>query len=254
MGIDNLLIVAGEDLVNVGVDYIKRVACLMSELFSSVSVEVAPLAENEYRELFECGAEGVACYQETYNSELYKKYHPAGPKRDYKKRLNTHDRAGRAGMRFLGIGSLLGLNDYREEAGYLALHARYLQKQYWKSQISVSFPRIRPCEGGFVPEYQVDDEQLLQMITTLRLFLPDANLVLSTREDPELRNKAVLYGINQVSAGSRTNPLGYSETGNDNVKQFEIADHRTPEEMALFFSGFGYDPVFKDWDRGFRQY
>ncbi|MCX6113480.1 MAG: 2-iminoacetate synthase ThiH, partial [Proteobacteria bacterium] len=257
MGIEHLLIVAGENRKVIGIDYLKNISDVLSEKFATVSVEIAPLEADEYRQLFDSGIDGVTCYQETYNPERYKECHPAGPKMDMIKRLDTLDRAGSAGMRFLGIGALLGLDDFRAEAFFLVLHARYLEKKYWQSSVSVSFPRIRPSESDFQPVFPVTDDDLLHLISVLRLFLPDSNLVLSTRESASFRDKAIFYGINQMSAGSKTNPLGYSvlkdlrmtEAG----KQFETADPRSPREIAGKLSGLGYDPVFKDWDKGFRH-
>ena len=257
MGIEHLLVVAGENTKIVGLEYLKNISKILSNEFATVSVEIAPMDTQEYKQLFESGIDGVTCYQETYDPERYKECHPAGPKSDMLKRLNTLDRAGSSGMRSLGVGALLGLDDFRTEAFFIALHARYLEKKYWKSSISVSFPRIRPSESGFQPLYPVDDDTLLHIISALRLFLPDSNLVMSTRESAQFRDKAIFYGINQMSAGSKTNPLGYStikdmhtlETG----KQFEISDQRSPKEIAEKLSIIGYDPVFKDWDKGFRN-
>ncbi|MBN1115445.1 MAG: 2-iminoacetate synthase ThiH [Oligoflexia bacterium] len=253
MGIEHLLLVAGESKTHAGVNYLKDAATALDGMFSSISIEVAPLSSDEYSYLFKSGIEGVACYQETYNPELYLKYHVAGPKRDIKNRLDTMDRAGTAGMRFLGIGSLLGLADFRAEAFFIAMHAHYIEKKYWRSQVQVSFPRLRPSKGNFIPEYNVTDDDLLQMISVLRLFLPDSVLVLSTRESAEFRNNAIHYGINQISAGSKTMIMGYSGDDTSQEGQFSIADHRSPSEIAEMLSGNDYDPVFKDWDRGFRQ-
>jgi 2-iminoacetate synthase len=254
MGIEHLLIVSGECAKTVGFDYLKDVSSSLSKYFATVSVEIAPMEAAEYKGLFDCGIEGVTCYQETYDPEKYSEYHLAGPKCDMTRRLDTLDRAGSAGMRFLGVGSLLGLNDVNTEAFFLALHARYLEKKYWQSSVSVSFPRIRPSESGFQPPFPVTDEELLHVISVLRLYLPDSNLVLSTRESSSLRDRSILYGINQMSAGSKTNPFGYShDGGGGSGKQFEISDARMPEQMAESLSAAGYDPVFKDWDRGFRN-
>lgn len=252
MGIEHLLIVAGECPKTVGVDYLAVVAKELARMFSSLSVEVAPMTTEQYKVLFDSGVDGVICYQETYSQKSYKEFHKYGPKTNIENRLNTLDRAGSAGMRYLGLGALLGLCDFRPEAFFLAMHARYLEKKYWRSLISVSFPRIRPSESGFMTPYSVSDNELLHMISVLRLYLPDANLLLSTREEASFRDEAVFYGINQMSGGSRTNPLGYSGSTSDNVEQFKISDERTPKEIADKLSSLGYDPVFKDWDRGFR--
>ena len=253
LGIEHLLIVAGECPQTVGTEYLSNVANNLGGMFSSLSVEVAPMGEKEYKVLFQNNVDGVICYQETYSSKMYKECHKFGPKTNMEKRLDTLDRAGASGMRFLGVGALLGLCDFRAEAFFLGLHARYLEKKYWRSQVSVSFPRIRPSESGFNVPNPVSDVDLLQMIAVLRLYLPDSNLLLSTREDQSFRDTAVFYGINQMSGGSKTNPLGYSGSFSKNAEQFKISDERTPQEIATKLSSLGYDPVFKDWDRGFRS-
>jgi len=256
--IQHVLLVSGECVKKAGIDYLCAASKLLSEMFATVSVEVAPLETSEYKALVTAGVEGVTCYQETYDPKLYSEYHPSGPKRVMERRLDTLDRAGAAGMRFMGVGSLLGLSELKTETFFTALHARYLEKKYWRSAISLSFPRIRPSESGFKPPFVVSDDELLYTIAILRLYLPDSNLVLSTRESAELRDKAVFYGITQMSAGSKTEPLGYTadknaENAENAGSQFYIADDRTPAEIALRLGKLGYDPVFKDWDRGFRH-
>jgi 2-iminoacetate synthase len=254
IGIQHVLLVSGESVKKAGVGYLSEVSRLLSDMFATVSVEVAPMETEEYKTLVYAGVEGVTCYQETYDPKLYSEYHVSGPKRLMERRLDTLDRAGRAGIRFLGVGTLLGLSEINTETFFTALHARYLEKKYWRSAISVSFPRIRPSESGFKPPFNVSDHDLLRTIAVLRLYLPDSNLVLSTRETAELRDEAVFYGVTQMSAGSKTEPLGYtsSDSAERAGRQFYIADDRTPAQIADRLSKLGYDPVFKDWDRGFR--
>lgn len=254
MGIEHLLIVSGENKEKVTVDYLCELSRELSLIFSSLSIEVAPMDKDSYKSLFESGIDGVICYQETYSPISYAKYHGPGPKSDMSKRLDTLDRAGSSGMRALGLGVLLGLDDYRAEAFFIAQHARYLEKRYWRSQVSVSFPRIRACSTNFKTPFPVDDEALLLLISAMRLFLPDANLLISTRESKDFREKSVFAGINQMSAGSKTAPLGYTSSASDNKfeKQFEIIDDRSPMEISKRLYELGYDPVFKDWDKGFR--
>lgn len=255
LGIQHILAVSGESRGKIKFPYLSDACSLLAKKFPSTSIEFAPMELDEYKHLFDIGIEGVVSYQETYNTELYAKYHPAGPKKSMPNRLNTLDRAGQAGMRFVGLGALLGLSELAIETFFMALHARYLEKKYWRTSVNLSFPRIRPSETGFIPPYSVSDEELFYTIAILRLFLPDSNLVLSTREAPETRDVAVLYGINQMSAGSKTQPLGYTETKEElhAGNQFYIADNRTPEQIAKKLESFGYDPVFKDWDAGFRE-
>ncbi len=252
LGIEHLLLVSGECPKTVGDEYLIKATKLLRGIFSSLSIEVAPMDEGSYKKLFDNGIDGVICYQETYNPSVYAECHKTGPKSDMQYRINTLDRAGVAGMRFLGLGALLGLSDHRAEAFFLGMHARYLEKKYWRSLVSISFPRIRPSKTGFRPKTTVNDDELLHMMSVLRLFLPDSNLLLSTRENVDLRDKAMFYGINQMSAGSKTDPLGYSGHSS-NCEQFSISDTRTPQEISERLSKLGYDPVFKDWDKGFRN-
>ncbi|MDQ4005230.1 MAG: 2-iminoacetate synthase ThiH, partial [Actinomycetota bacterium] len=172
--------------------------------------------------------------------------HLAGRKRDYRWRLLGPERAARAGMRRVGVGSLLGLSDdWRFEALAVAAQARFLMKHYWRSQVTVSVPRIRPSASGFQPRSEVGDRELTQLICALRLFLPDAGLVLSSRERPDLRDALHRIGITHTSAGSHTEPGGYEHPG-EAEEQFAVADERTPAEVAAALRASGYEPVWED--------
>jgi 2-iminoacetate synthase len=249
-GFRHLLLVAGESPRLIDVAYLEDAARRVSHLFESISIEVAPFDEEGYRRLVHAGIDGMTLYQETYLPSLYRKVHLAGPKTDAARRFDAADRAGRAGFRSLGVGALLGLGPWRVEAFCVAQHARALTKRYWKSRIGVSFPRIRAAAGGFAPLEPVSDADLVQMICTMRLALPDAELVLSTREPASLRDHLALLGITRMSAGSKTSPGGYGqvEAGGD---QFEVVDTRTASEVAAMIEGRGLEPVWKDFDRAF---
>ncbi len=176
--------------------------------------------------------------------------HPFGKKRDYAFRLATPERGGAAGLRRIGIGSLLGLGNFRSEGFFTGLHALFLSRHYWRTQLSVSFPRIRPADGGFKPLHPVPDRQFVQLICALRLLLPDVGLVLSTRESAELRDNLLPLGITQMSAGSCTAPGGYA--GKDqSTRQFAIDDDRSPAEVCRLIRARGYEAVWKDWDSAF---
>jgi len=177
----------------------------------------------------------------TYNREIYQTIHK-GPKSDFNYRLSTLERAGEAGFREIGIGILIGLSDFRTDMFCLALHAEYLFNKFWKSGISVSFPRLRSAAGGFKPSVTVSDKELAQAVFALRMVMPDADLVLSTRENPEFRDGMAGIGITRMSAGSKTNPGGYT-ISNNSLEQFEIADERTPEIIASMLKGKNLDPV-----------
>jgi 2-iminoacetate synthase len=149
-------------------------------------------------------------------------------------------------MRRIGVGALLGLHDdWRHDAIVTAAHARFLMRRYWRSQVTVSLPRIRPSASGFQPRVEVGDRDLTQYACALRLLLPDAGLVLSTREAPELRDGLHRIGITHTSAGSHTEPGGYEHPG-EAQEQFEIADTRPPAEIAASLRAMGYEPVWED--------
>jgi 2-iminoacetate synthase len=251
-GFRDILLVSSEDRQFVNIDYLIELAGKLRDKFSSISIEIYQLSSDEYKQLFDTGIEGVTLYQETYDRRTYKYYHQVGPKSDYDRRLRAPDDIASAGMREIGLGVLLGLADWRTETLALAEHAHYLVKRYWQSHISFSFPRLRPA-------YQVGDSQfrnipsdknLVQMITALRLMFPDAGLVLSTRERAQLRDHLIKLGITKISAGSKTNPGGYSKYS-DAIEQFEVSDSRSPAEIAEMIKQSGLEPVWKDWDKAY---
>jgi len=246
-GFRHLLLVSGEDPRESSLDYLERAVRLAHGRFASVSIEVAPLDEAGYRRMLAAGAEGVVVYQEAYDRNAYAAVHTAGPKKDYDARLKAPQTAARAGMRRLGIGALLGLAPWKQEAMALAGHALRLQKTAWRSTLTLSLPRLRPAAGDFVPAHPVSDEDLVRLIAALRLLLPDAGIVLSTREAPELRDRLALAGVTMMSAGSRTEPGGYEEPEKAEG-QFELSDARSPAEVAERLRSLGLDPVWKDWD------
>ena len=209
------------------------------------------MEQDEYAKLFAAGIDGVTLYQETYDRPTYAKYHVKGPKSDYDHRLESHDRTASAGMRRIGLGVLLGLADWRTDAIALAVHADYLMKHYWQSQVSFSFPRIRPALNVLSDsENLVADKGLVQMMLALRLCFPDAGIVLSTRERASLRDELVKLCVTRMSAGSKTNPGGYSlKTGS--TEQFEVDDDRSASKIASMIRSVGLEPVWKDWDAAF---
>ena len=251
-GFRDILLVSSEDRQFVSVDYLAELARKLRDKFASISIEVYQMSSAEYAKLFEAGIEGVTLYQETYNREAYTYYHPSGPKSDFDNRLDTPDHIAAAGMREVGLGVLLGLTDWRIETLALAEHAHYLIKRYWQSHVSFSFPRLRPAYEIGCSQFRhlLSDKNLVQMITALRLCFADAGLVLSTRERAELRDHLVKLGITKLSAGSKTNPGGYSGHSGA-IEQFEIDDIRSPAHVAAMIKQQGFEPVWKDWDIAF---
>ena len=249
-GFGHILLVAGEDLKNTPPAYFAELTRRIRHRFASVQIEIYSLSSDGYRLLIDAGVDGMTMFQETYNPEVYAQYHPSGPKKDFANRIDTFERAAQAGMTFIGLGSLLGINDWREEAFYLGLHASYLQKRYWRASVAISFPRMRPAHGGMPPPHPVSDANLVQLMCGLRTQLPDVTMTLSTREAPGFRERLVKLAATKMSAGAKTTPGGY--TGKTEAEaQFEVADARSLSEVAAAIAALGFDPVMKDWDRAY---
>lgn len=247
MGFDHVLLVTGEANLTVNVTYFKKVLDLIRPHFSHISMEVQPLDLADYEELKHYGLNTVLVYQETYHQEDYKKHHPKGKKSNFQYRLETPDRLGQAGIHKMGLGVLIGLEDWRTDSFFTALHLQYLEKTYWQSKYSLSFPRLRPFSGGLEPKVAMNDRELVQLICAYRIFNEEVELSISTRESPDFRNNIVKLGITSMSAGSKTNPGGYA-VAPETLEQFEISDERSPAEIAKVICAQGYEPVWKDWD------
>lgn len=249
-GFRHLLLVSGEDQRAVNLDYLVAAARTLRPHFDSLSIEVGTFEFDGYKRLVDAGIDGIALYQETYQPDEYRKVHLAGPKCNFGRRLRAIDVAAQAGFRSLGIAALLGLAPWQLEAFALARHGRELGLRFWRSRIAISFPRIRGNAGGRAAPHEVSDRELVQMICAMRLALPDAELVLSTREPAVLRDHLMGIGITRMSAGSRTNPGGY--VGNDHAgEQFSVEDERSAAEVARALVQRGFEPVWKDFDRSF---
>ncbi len=252
MGFRHLLLVSGQHENYAQTAYLAELSQRLRGMFASLSVEVKPLKTDEYELLAATGVTGVTCYQETYNPATYADVHQGGPKRDYDWRIGTLERAARAGMRTVGLSPLYGLDDWRVEALMTGHHAQFLMTRHWRTQISISFPRLRGAAGDFVPPHPLPDAGLAQLICAFRLVFPDAHLVLSTREPSALRDHLLPLGITQMSAASRTAPGGYSQT-HDAGEQFDVMDQRSAAEVADAIRRAGYEPVWKDWDEAYLK-
>lgn len=270
-GFRQVLLVAGEHPKFVSGDYLVECIRALSPDFSSIAIEVGPMQTDDYFPIVQAGAEGLVVYQETYQRGVYAELHTAGPKRDFDYRLNSPERAYAAGFRRLGIGALLGLWRWQDEAIALAAHVEYLLQRCWRAQITVSLPRLRPAAGGFRPLFSISDRELAQFICALRITFPQVGIVLSTRERPALRDALVSLGVTMMSAGSHTEPGGYTRRGVDHLHQtvrgrivppefqngedelatgqFEISDDRSPETIASLLRQRGLEPVWKDWEQ-----
>jgi 2-iminoacetate synthase len=270
-GFRQILLVAGEHPKFVSRDYLSECVRALSPDFSSISIEVGPMESADYVPIVDAGAEGLVVYQETYNRAVYAELHTAGPKRDFNFRLDCVERGYDAGFRRLGIGVLIGLTRWQDDALALAAHLEYLLKHCWQAQITVSVPRLRPAAGGFRPLFSMSDRELAQLVCALRIAFPQVGIVLSTRERAALRDSLVSLGVTVMSAGSHTEPGGYTRQGAEHLHrtvrgrivspefqngedelatgQFEISDDRSPAEIASVLRRRGLEPVWKDWDQ-----
>lgn len=248
-GLKTILILTGESRQMSPISYIKDCVRVLKEYFSSISIEIYPLTETEYSLLISAGVDGLTIYQEVYEEDIYNRMHPSGPKSGYRFRLDAPERGAKSGMRSVNIGALLGLGEWRKEAFFLGLHAKYLQDKFPDAEIGVSIPRVRRQPGGFKAPYAVSDKNIVQIIVSLRLFLPRIGITVSTRESASFRENLVPLGITKMSAGSTTRVGGRIGTREERegAEQFEILDKRSVEEIERMLESKNYQPVLKDW-------
>ena len=276
LGFRSILLVAGEHPKFVSEGYLEECIKAIRNFIPSIALEVGPMETSEYQKMVTSGCEALIVYQETYDRSTYKDLHTSGPKKDFNWRLECPERAYHGGFRRIGIGALFGLSEWRNEALALASHLAYLQRKCWKANYTVSFPRIRPAAGGFNPTHNLSDKDFLQLVFAFRISFPEVGIILSTRESESLRNNISKLGITSMSAGSHTEPGGYTGKGTDDLhytvrgkrielhsddnsnsfcstqsatEQFEINDDRSPKEICEILIENGLDPVWKDWDQ-----
>jgi len=273
-GFRNILLVAGEHPRFVSEGYLEECIRAIRDFVPTIGIEVGPMETPEYEQMVNAGCEGLVVYQETYDREVYKRMHTAGPKRHFDWRLDCPERGYAAGFRRIGVGALFGLADWRQEAMALAAHLEHLYKYCWKATYTVAFPRLRPAAGGFQPMTEFNDSHLVQALCAFRLTFPELSIVMSTRESPAFRDAMAPLGVTSMSAGSHTEPGGYTGQGKDDLHltvkgrrvelerrsscdqaegQFGIADERSPQEVAQMLQKLGLDPVWKDWDASILQ-
>ncbi|MFV0414962.1 MAG: 2-iminoacetate synthase ThiH [Chthoniobacterales bacterium] len=265
-GFRHILLVAGEHPKFVSNGYLEKCIRRLTKEIPSISLEIAPMETADYLPLVAAGAETLVVYQETYHRPTYAKMHFSGPKKNYGWRLDCPERAHDAGFRRIGIGALFGLWHWQEEALALAAHIQYLRRACWKSHLTVSLPRLRPAAGDFKPEYPISNREFIQLLCAIRVTFPSVGLILSTREPADFRDLLAPLGITSMSAGSHTEPGGYTGEGADKTHltingrpqencgqgpatgQFDISDLRSPKEVADMLTRQGFEPVWKDWD------
>ncbi len=247
-GFEHVLLVTGEANKTVGVEYLRNAIRLLRPQFANISIEVQPLEQDEYKTLADEGLYAVLVYQETYHKDNYKTYHPKGKKSNFDYRLATPDRLGSAGIHKIGLGVLIGLEDWRADNFFTALHVGYLERTFWQTRYSISFPRLRPATGLIEPKVAISDKELVQLICAWRIFNEEIELSISTRENELFRDHIIKLGATTMSAGSKTNPGGYT-IEEESLEQFEIDDSRSVDDIKRMIEARGYKPVWKDWEK-----
>ncbi len=255
-GHKRVLLVAGESYPDEGFDYVLRCIDTIygvkeppSGEIRRVNVNVAPLSTEEFRALKSRKIGTYQLFQETYHRETYRKVHLAGKKRDYDRRVTVMDRAMEAGIDDVGVGILFGLFDWRFEVLALMQHVRHLEARFGVGPHTISVPRLEPAIGSDVaahPPFAVPDTEFRKLVAILRLAVPYTGIILSTRETPNIRRETFALGVSQISAGSRTNPGGYTEGDCDpsSAEQFSLGDHRSLDEVVRDVAAMGYIPSF----------
>ncbi|QDU57732.1 radical SAM protein [Aeoliella mucimassa] len=244
-GFGHILVVGGEFPRLTTADYYSEVVQRLGSRGIEPAIEIAPQSLSAYAQMAQAGACGLTLYQETYDEQLYAAYHPRGPKANYYWRLESQDRAAEAGIGRVGFGVLLGLADPEQDMLAMIRHASYLSQRFPELKLSFGLPRIHEAPDDFTIPYRVSDEDLIRYYCTLRLAFPEATLVLSTRETPELRNKLAQICITQLSAGSSTSPGGYGDDEPDGGEQFPITDERSVRDVEAWLNEQGFPIVWK---------
>lgn len=248
-GLKEILILTGESESFSDVRYIGEACKIAREYFDVIGVEIYPLNSVDYAYLHECGVDFVTIFQETYNHEKYEKIHLAGNKRIFPYRFYGQERALKGGMRGVGFGALLGLDDFRKDALGVCLHAYFLQQKYPHAEIALSVPRLRPIiNNAKINPRDVHERELLQVICAYRIFLPFASITISTRENAKFRDNAIKIGANKISAGVS---VGIGEHSSKNTKkgdeQFEISDSRDLLQVQEAILNLGLNPILREY-------
>jgi 2-iminoacetate synthase len=251
-GIENVLLLTGESYRGTPLSYLREAVSVAKEFFPSISLEVHPMDEKDYKELFQAGVDGITVYQETYDEDRYHDVHISGKKADFNYRRQTPERAAKAGVRNIAMGILLGLSaKLAEDLSSLYEHLHYMEKHFPGVEYSLSFPRFQPIKGeDFAKSIIVDDKTFIKIICLTRILFPRVGINLSTREHPFLRDHILELGVSKMSAGSNTSVGGYTlKEKEDQDPQFDIQDDRTIGEIVSVLKAKNLDPVFTDWRR-----
>ena len=247
-GLEEVLILTGESPNKSSVEYIGEACKIAKKYFKLIGLEVYPMDSKDYAYLHECGADFVTVFQETYNSDKYETLHLAGHKRIFPYRVNAQERAVKGGMRGVGFGALLGLDDFRKDALATGMHAYLLQKKYPHAEIAFSCPRLRPIiNNDKINPKDVHEPQLLQIICAYRIFMPFASITISTRECERFRDNIIQIAATKISAGVNVGIGGHSQEEEKGDEQFEISDGRSVDEIYQMIEDNGMQPVMTDY-------
>lgn len=246
LGISQLLLVTGEHERKAGVDYLLAMTQALRPKVAKLMLESQPLSVSDYQQLRAAGIDAVMLYQETYDPQSYARHHTFGAKADMAYRLDAPARVAAAGIAQLGMGVLLGLADWRTDVMLLAQHLRFLQQHWYQLAFTVALPRLKPCAGQATLHSGVSDRDYLQLLCALKIFAPELSLSVSTRDSPALRDLLLTSIACTASAGSKTQPGGYT-VAPESLAQFSIDDERSPAEIAAMLRRSGIQPVWQDW-------
>ncbi|MCH5300318.1 MAG: 2-iminoacetate synthase ThiH [Ruminococcus sp.] len=247
-GLQEILILTGESKKMSDVEYIGEACKIARKYFKLVGLEIYPVNSDEYSYLHKCGADFITVFQETYNSDKYETLHLAGHKRVFPYRFNAQERAVMGGMRGVGFAALLGLSDFRKDAFATGMHAYLIQRKYPHAEIAFSCPRLRPIiNNDKINPKDVHEPQLLQVICAYRLFMPFANITISTRECERFRNNVVDIAATKISAGVDVGIGGHGNNEQKGDEQFEISDTRNVKEVYNALIKKGLQPVMSEY-------
>lgn len=244
--LDEILLLTGESRKHTGIDYIAKSARIASKFFNGVGVEIYPLDEEEYITLIDAGVNSLTVYQETYDEVRYDALHIAGPKKNFRYRLDAPERGAKAGMNKIQIGALLGLSNPLEDAYKTGIHMAYLLKKYPEVEWALSIPRLKDIENGDFIGTSIEDRQFVQILLALRIAFPKVTISISTRESSEFRANLIPLGVNKLSAGVST-AVGRRNGEDKETKQFEISDTSSVEDVKAMVTDKGYQVVFRNW-------
>ena len=252
-GHKRILLVAGESMATRGLDYILDAIDTVYSVkhgkgeIRRVNVNIAPLSVEEFARLKQAKIGTYQIFQETYHHETYRQVHTSGAKTNYQWRLQAIDRAMSAGIDDCGVGVLFGLADWRFDLLALMQHIAHLETTFGVGPHTISVPRIEPATGSAfatLPPHAVSDDDFRKIVAILRIAVPYTGIIMSTRENAEMRRETFALGVSQISGGSRTNPGGYAEAAREDMSQFSLGDHRTLDEVVQDVARLGYIPSF----------